>query len=219
MLKALLFDLDGTLVHNDPLHFQAWRYLLANHNVRIDEHFYYSRISGRRNPEIVADLLPHLAAEDARRVIDDKESHYRTLITDLSPPPGLLRVVGWAAEQNLKLAIVTNAPRQNVNSVLQRLSLETQFVQIVSAEEIVAAKPDPMPYRIALDCFGISAQQALAFEDSPSGIRSSAGAGIETVGIASTQMPETLRQAGASLVVRDFSDPALWILLQNAIAH
>ncbi len=57
MLKAVLFDLDGTLADTDPLHLLAWREALRPYGLKVDPAFYRERISGRLNPEIVRDLL------------------------------------------------------------------------------------------------------------------------------------------------------------------
>nr|MDQ5817602.1 HAD family hydrolase [Actinomycetota bacterium] len=75
-------------------------------------------------------------------------------------------------------------------------------------------KPDPEPYRVALDRLGVSPEEAVAFEDSTSGISSAVGAGVPTVGIASTQDPETLRRAGVFMVAKDFTDPELHEFLE-----
>lgn len=215
MLRALLFDLDGTLVNNDPLHFRAWQNLLARHGLMIDEDFYNARISGRPNMEIVTDLLPGLPPDAVSAFIEQKESHYRTMATRLAPLPGLIDVLNWAAEHRLGLALVTNAPQSNVRFVLQALDLQGVFHRIVLAEELPAGKPDPAPYRAALQHLGVTAELALAFEDSPSGMRSAIAADIPTVGIASTHDPDALRRVGATLVARDFADPTLWKLLHS----
>jgi beta-phosphoglucomutase-like phosphatase (HAD superfamily) len=78
-----------------------------------------------------------------------------------------------------------------------------------------SVKPDPAPYRVALDRLGVRPEAALAFEDSTSGIASSVAAGIPTVGIASTQDPEKLLQAGAFMAARDFTDPELLGLINR----
>ena len=215
MLRALLFDLDGTLVNNDPLHFQAWQNLLARHGLTIDEDFYNARISGRPNAEIVTDLLPGLAPDAVSEFIEQKESYYRSIATRLAPLPGLVDILNWAAGRELGLALVTNAPQHNVRFVIEALDLQGVFHRTVLADDLPAGKPDPAPYRAALQNLGVTAAQALAFEDSPSGIRSAVGAGIPTVGIASTHDPDALRRLGASLVARDFADPVLWKLLRS----
>jgi beta-phosphoglucomutase-like phosphatase (HAD superfamily) len=86
---------------------------------------------------------------------------------------------------------------------------------VILADDVDAGKPDPAPYEAALEALGISNDEALAFEDSPSGIASSVAAGVPTVGIASTQEPEDLEEHGVELVVRDFSDPKLSTLIED----
>jgi beta-phosphoglucomutase-like phosphatase (HAD superfamily) len=81
------------------------------------------------------------------------------------------------------------------------------------SDEVGSVKPDPAPYRTALEKLGVVPEEALAFEDSTSGITSAAGAGIPTIGIASTQAPETLEDAGTFMVAEDFADPKLRNLL------
>jgi beta-phosphoglucomutase-like phosphatase (HAD superfamily) len=78
-------------------------------------------------------------------------------------------------------------------------------------------KPDPLPYLEALRQLQLAPEETIAFEDSPSGIRSAVGANILTVGIASTHDPNELAQLGTSLVIADFTDVKLMPLLQQAI--
>jgi beta-phosphoglucomutase len=99
--------------------------------------------------------------------------------------------------------------------MLQVLELTEMFESVILAENLPDGKPDPLPYRMALEKLGISASEAVAFEDSPSGIRSAVGAGIYTIGIASTQSPQHLKDLGASMAVSDFTDPELWKLLER----
>jgi len=114
-----------------------------------------------------------------------------------------------AKERGLSLALVTNAPEENVEAMLLALELSEFFDEVVLSDEVGPVKPDPTPYRAALDRLGVAPEEALAFEDSTSGIASSVGVGISTVGIASTQAPATLEYAGAFMVAADFADPEL----------
>ena len=113
----------------------------------------------------------------------------------------------------MKIALVTNAPQENVEAILRSLGLRDSFDVVVLADDVEAVKPDPAPYRAALKKLGVPAEEALAFEDSVSGISSSAAAGIPTVGIASTQDPEKLIGAGAFMTAKDFTDPDLRFMI------
>ncbi len=215
MHRVLLFDLDGTLAETDSLHLPTWVEALLPHGIEVDETFYRDNISGRANAEIVGNLLPNLSAREGREIVETKEAGFRERAGDLEPLPGLLDFLEGAKERGLRTALVTNAPEENVGAVLLALGLEDFFDAVVPAEEVRAAKPDPEPYRTALERLGAGPEGALAFEDSVSGIASAVGAGIPTVGIASTQRPERLRQAGAFVVAEDFTDPDLRALIQG----
>jgi len=207
-MRALLFDLDGTLADTDRLHEQAWIEALIPYGIQADHHYYQTHVSGKLNPDIVADLLPQLSQEGARVFIENKEERFRELAKGLLPLPGLQRIWAWAKGKGLRLALVTNAPKTNALHLLQMLEL--QFETIILAEELGRGKPDPLPYKTALDRLGISAEEAIAFEDSPSGIRSAVGAGIRTVALTTGHEIEGLEAAGAALIVSDFADQRLW---------
>ncbi len=209
MYKALLFDLDGTLAETDSLHLPTWVDVLRPHGIEVDEAFYKENISGRSTGEIVRELLPALSNEEGREIGDAKEANFRERAGELEPLPGLLDFLEEARERGLKTALVTNAPEENVEAILLALELEEFFDELVLSDEVGPVKPDPAPYRVALGRLGVSPEEAVAFEDSTSGISSAVGAGVPTVGIASTQNPETLRQAGAFMVAKDFTDPQL----------
>ncbi|BAW01843.1 hydrolase [Thermus thermophilus] len=203
MLKAVLFDLDGTLADTDPLHLLAWREALAPYGLEVDPIFYRKRISGRLNPEIVRDLLG-LEGEEAERLIAAKEARFRALAQGLRPTPGLAEFLEHIREKGLLWGVVTNAPKENARHVLEALGLRPPL--LVLAEEVGRGKPDPLPYRVALRRLGVAPEEALAFEDSPSGVRSAVGAGIPTYGLLTGHEAEALREAGARGVFRDFRE-------------
>ncbi len=211
--RTLLFDLDGTLAETDSLHLPTWVEALLPHGIEVDETFYRENISGRANAEIVGDLLPNLSAEEGNKIVETKEAGFRERAGNLEPLPGLLDFLESAKGRGSKTGLVTNAPRDNVAAVLMALGLEDFFDAVVPAEEVRAAKPDPEPYRTALEKLGAAPEEALAFEDSVSGIHSAVGAGIPTVGVASTQEPKRLLEAGAFMATKDFEDPDVRALI------
>ncbi|MBE9052997.1 HAD-IA family hydrolase [Nostocales cyanobacterium LEGE 11386] len=217
MLCAILFDLDGTIVNTDPIHFQAWQKMLLSYGMEIDETFYKSRISGGLNPEIVKDILPQLSVAEGQKFADEKEALFRQLAPNLQPLPGFAELIAWTETHQLKRALVTNAPRLNAAFMLQVLGIKEAFHTIVLADDCTAGKPDPEPYQVALNNLEIKAEQAIALEDSPSGIRAAVGANIRTIGIASTHDPQILQQIGSLMAIPDFTDLQLWTFLNSLI--
>lgn len=219
MLTALLFDLDGTLADTDPLHFQTWKAVLQDYGLDIDRPFYQANFSGRLNAAIIQDLLPQLSPAAGAALGLYKEAEFRRRATQgLQRLAGLTELITWANDRALKQAVVTNAPIANAEFMLQVLDLIEQFPTVILGEELERGKPDPLPYQVALEQLGVTAANALAFEDSPSGIRSAVGAGIPTVGIATTHSPEELYAVGATLVTSDFADPKLQEVLQRSLS-
>ncbi|WP_414545844.1 HAD family hydrolase [Nostoc sp. CCY0012] len=217
MLAAILFDLDGTIVNTDPIHYQAWQQMLLSYDIEIDESFYKARISGRLNPEIVKDILPQLSVAEGQKFADEKEALFRELASHLQAIDGFAELIAWTEKHQLKRALVTNAPRLNAEFMLKVLGIQTAFHTIVVADDCVAGKPDPTPYQVALNNLQIKPEEAIALEDSPSGIRAAVGAKIRTVGVASTHDPQVLQEVGTLMSIPDFTDLQLWTFLNSLI--
>jgi HAD superfamily hydrolase (TIGR01509 family) len=219
MLAAILFDLDGTIANTDPFHMQAWQQMLNDYKIQVDEVFYKKHISGKRNQRIIEEILPHLSLADGEKLSNTKESRFRQLAaSQVKPLPGFTEVFNWTEKKGLARSLVTNAPRANVDFMLDLLGLTTTFSPIILGDEAPAPKPHPDPYLMALEKLGLSPEAAIVFEDSLTGIRSAVTAGITTIGIASTHDPGSLKKEGATLVVPDFTDIQLWNFLDSAIA-
>jgi beta-phosphoglucomutase len=206
---TLLFDLDGTIVDTDALHFEAFRRLLGAQGRMLDHATYTTRIMGHPNAAIAAWLFPDAGEAERRGFCDAKEALFRSLALEMAPLPGLHAMLDWADRIGARRAVVTNAPRLNAEFVLRALGLTERFDTLVIGEELARGKPDPLPYATALARLGRSATQAVAFEDSRSGIAAARGAGLFTYGVATGLDAGALREAGADAAIADFADPAL----------
>lgn len=143
-----------------------------------------------------------------------KEAAFRAMLVRLDPTPGLAELLDWADAKGVAKAVVTNAPRANAETMLRGLGWRNRFPVLVIRDELPRGKPDPLPYLTGLQQLGVSAGDAIAFEDLLSGIRACVTAGIESVGLQIALDATSLLGVGASPVVRDFTDPTLWARLQ-----
>lgn len=208
MRAALLFDLDGTMLHTDPIHAQVYAELMAPRGLAVDEAFYLRHVHGRMNVDVFAEFLP--GEPDPQGLSDAKEALFRARLPRPFPAtPGLEALIGRAEAAGFGIAVVTNANRLNAEAMLAAIGLRARIPHLVIGEECARGKPHPDPYLAALAMLGLPAARALAFEDSPSGLRAARAAGLRVAGIRSSMSGEGLRAAGADLTLADFRDPAL----------
>lgn len=206
-LKALLFDIDGTLVDSDPIHIAVFLEFLAARGVTITKDDYMARIHGRRNIETFPEFLPN---EDPREMDLAKEAAYRERLGEtVAPLPGARDLIVRAKAASLSIGAVTNGPRANLNAVLNGTGLAEYFDHTGSSDDVTHGKPHPELYLAALSALNISAADALVFEDSPTGIQSARAAGLDVVGMTTSLPAETLVGHGALFAIPDFTDPAL----------
>lgn len=206
---ALLFDLDGTLIHSDPLHAAIFVDMLRARGIDVGPDAYERDMHGRLTQEIFAEYLP---GQDAQRLTEEKEAEFRRRLsasTGDQAVPGAADFVRRGRAMGFRTAVVTNAPGPNAPLTLEVLGLRDAFDFIVRAEDCAFGKPDPAPYRAALDRLGLRPSAAIAFEDSPSGVTSAVTAGLRTVGIATTSPASALAVHGADPVFSDFTEAAL----------
>jgi HAD superfamily hydrolase (TIGR01509 family) len=212
-LSALLFDLDGTLIDTDPMHLHAYNQLLARWNRSMNIDYYKAHVMGFPDDMIFTGLFPDMPASEYTMLAAEKERLFRAQLGTLSPVAGVSRILDHARQAGMRTAVVTNAPRENAMAMLTGLGIADCFDTIVIGGELPNGKPHPMPYLMALEALGVAAQDAIAFEDSLSGVRSASSAGVLTFGMSSALDEAQLRAAGASIIIRDFNDSALWSFL------
>lgn len=215
---ALLFDIDGTMVESDPLHLAAFNQVLAPYGHQFDEARFARELQGRTNLAIGAQFLPGESLARQAEVLDHKEALFRDMArSGVAPVHGLIELLDWAEAEGVPIIAVTNAPRANADLLLESIGVRHRLPRVVIAAELAHGKPHPLPYLEGLRLVGGRAENAVAFEDSRAGIASATTAGIATVGLATSLAPIDLLATGASLAVRDYTDPALADLLRKRL--
>ncbi|SFR03727.1 HAD family hydrolase [Poseidonocella sedimentorum] len=211
---ALLFDLDGTMLDTDPIHMAVFTDMMKGYGLEVDEAFYMTHVHGRLNADFFAEFLPD--EPDHEHLSQAKEAEFRRRLP--SPYPAIKGLPAFLATRSAEgwpMAVVTNAMRANAEAMLAAIGERARFDTVVIGEECPRPKPHPDPYRIAAEALGVAPERAIAFEDSPSGLRSAKTAGCLVIGIASSLSPAALRDAGADHAIADYTDPALPGILQS----
>ncbi|MBV8552717.1 MAG: HAD family phosphatase [Acidobacteriaceae bacterium] len=213
---AMIFDVDGVLVHSMPLHMLAWEEYLANLGVKVDD--LEARMHGKRNTELVRDLIAPDVAEDAAFEHGAaKERLFREMLLrdgiEKYRVPGLTEFL--ERHKNVPKAIGSNAEPKNIEFVLEQFALRSYFAVAVNGLEVSRPKPFPDIYLEAARRLHTKPENCIVFEDSPTGVEAGRTAGMRVVAVETT--PTAFR--GVNLQIKDFCDPQLepWLAAQKAI--
>ena len=213
MLRALIFDFNGIIVDDEPLHFALFRDVLAEEGLELSKDDYYKHYLGFDDRGCFTALLERAgrqpAPEFVMRLIARKSAYYQTRIRDDGFPifPGAAELISAACDAGLYLGLVSGALREEVEGALSQIGHLQDFKVLVPAEDVKRSKPDPEGYLRALDLLNsqpplpsrlLHPHEVVAIEDAPAGIEAARGAGLVTVGIAHTYPRSELGMADRS---------------------
>jgi len=183
--RAVLWDIDGTLIDSEEFHWISWRDTMAKEGVQITREQFLSTF-GQRNDSILSQWLGDTATPARiEKTANAKEELYRHLIrrNGISLLPG---VADWLYRLHYKgwlQAVASAAPRANIDAVLEALSATHIFQGIVSAEDVHRGKPDPEVYLTAAARVGVSPERCIVVEDAVPGVEGAHRAGMKSIGV------------------------------------
>jgi len=201
--EALLIDLDGTLADSHPALRSCFYAFLARRGIEASSED-FDALDGVRLGEIPARLQERFSiAEPLESLRREYEAGVMDAYAGIAPSRGAAELVRDAAAEGMQLVLVTSAPRAFATAFLRAAGLDAAFTGVVSGED-VPGKPDPAPFKRALELARVPAKRALAIEDAPSGVSAARAAGVDVLGVAAEPArSDALRRAGASIVVPD----------------
>jgi HAD superfamily hydrolase (TIGR01509 family) len=200
--RAVLWDLDGTLVDSEEFHWLSWRDTMRPEGVELTYEQFLASF-GQRNDRILGTWLgADVDPGRAQTIGDAKEAEYRRLAEThgLSPLPGArewlmaLRAGGW------KQAIASSAPRENVEVMLRVLDLTQYLDAIVGAEDVTIGKPDPQVFLTAAAKLGVPPKRCVVVEDAAAGVEAARRGGMKCIGVTKNGVLE------ADLFVRSLAE-------------
>lgn len=206
--KAVIFDMDGTLVDSIPFHKEAWLRFLRNHEIYLDEKSFHAENHGTIEEMMFRFFGSGLSKSQLFQFSEEKERIYRELYSpQIKEVGGLTNFLESIFLQKIRIGLATMGNQSNIDLTLDSLGARRFFHSTTGGHEVKKGKPDPEIYELALHKVGIKASECLAFEDSIGGVRSAISAGIKVIGITTTHTREELLDYGCAGAIDSFSEP------------
>jgi beta-phosphoglucomutase len=206
-MKALIFDMDGTIVDSMPFHHLARLVLLGKYGINLQfeefDTFKYSSFSTM----VQQYFEGQINSETIKGLNDEKQLIYRLLYEKhIREIKGFSRLLKVAKSEGYSIALATMGSFENINYVLDRLEVRDFFDVIVSGKNIKSGKPDPEIYLSVLKSFNIKPENAIVFEDTYDGVIAAGKAGLEVVGICTTNSKEQFETWGVKKSIYNFDE-------------
>ena len=146
-MNAIIFDMDGTMVLSEPLHFKAFSDVFAVFGITWTYDEFITLYSGTGSHSIIGGVLKNRGVSDYNldSLVQKKKEIYQHLVetSELSVVNGLYEFVDQMLKQGIKYIIASGTNADNVRTVLKKIKLDSVFQEIISGEDIKRAKPDP----------------------------------------------------------------------------
>lgn len=217
MLRAIIFDFNGVILNDEPLHYRSMHDTLGELGITLSEEDYWGKYLPLDDVScleaICNDRAFQLAAEQRQFVLARKVELYRQLLQDQYPLfPGAPQFVRSAAEK-YPLALASGARRDEIERTLDKTGLHSCFRVIVSAEDFAHGKPHPESFLLALSELNASLNgqsspilpaECLVIEDSMGGVQGARAAGMMCMAVTNTYPREKL--LAANLIVTSLQE-------------
>lgn len=183
--RAVLWDMDGTIVDSADYHAEAWHAAMAPRGVHLTDEMFRSTF-GQRNDTILRIWVGEsITDEQIRAISDEKEAAYRAIVAErgIALLPGIARRIAQLRERGWRQAIASAAPRANVEAIIAALDLGGVIDGFVGAEDVRHGKPDPEVFQRAAALLGAAPERCVVVEDAPAGVEAGRRAGMRVIGV------------------------------------
>jgi beta-phosphoglucomutase-like phosphatase (HAD superfamily) len=208
MTRALIFDMDGTMVDSMPFHAKSWGEFTRRHGIAMEVDEVLRRTTGRNGVECMRELFGRrLADDEALTLVAEKEGIYRELFGPVfAEVRGFRQFARQAAQRGLKVAVGTAGDRHNIEFVMTRLQMAPPPLAVVGGDEGLPGKPEPAIFLEAARRIGAQAASCIVFEDAPLGIEAARRAGMRAVAVCTTHSAAELAGSHVVAQVRDYEE-------------
>lgn len=204
MPKAIIFDMDGTLINSTEADYLAWKRLFNEFNIDLTFEKYYPLL-GKKSVDVISSQL-HLEGEAVTEALARKMFFYRQVVKEngMQLIPGADALLEKCSRLPVKLGLATSSRNEKMTMMMEMMGFLGIFDAIVTGEEIHHGKPAPDIFLKAASRLQVEPTDCLVFEDAVSGVRSAKNAGMQVIAITTTHSREELHEA--DIVIDQYSE-------------
>jgi len=204
--KALLFDLDGTLVDSEHFHYAVWNEILAESDVQLDYADFLKNFAGIPLPGNAKRLKELYEIESSLDVLISKKeelTNERLITSKIELMPYVQETLDFFLTKGVAMALVTASKRPDVDVLFKKNGLNKYFNLLVTRSDVTRSKPDPESYNMAVKGIGFPKNECLVFEDTLNGILAAKNAELTCFAIQGDKESHA-KLAGADRIFTDF---------------
>lgn len=212
--KAFLFDMDGTLINSEPLHFQSVTDTLSEYGkeyLTFEEHkktytgtglqHTFQKESEKHGLDVPIDIMKEKFHKHLEKLVDK---------SGLPVMDGVLGFLEAVKATGIKSAIVSGSTERLIKYSLGKSKIPDIFDAIIGIDRYGKPKPDPACYKMAAEILGVKPEECLVFEDALTGIKAALAAGMKVIVVGETITKEQINEIEPGLTqIADFSEITL----------
>jgi beta-phosphoglucomutase len=205
LCKAVIFDMDGTLIDSTKADFLAWQKLFSFYGKSLT-YKEYVPLLGIKSAQVVKEFLPLKNDEEIQMALTRKLVFFHEYIAEngIYPVPYADVFLKQIKQLDIPVALATSSRKAKMEMVMTKVGLVTLFDAIVTGGDVKNGKPAPDIFIKAAEKLGVRPQDCIVFEDASNGVKAAKNAFMKCVALSSTQPPEALQEA--DLIIDTFKD-------------
>ncbi len=203
MIKAVLFDVNGVIVDDEPVHELAFREAVKPYGIKLSHTDYLACCAGKTDKDGFEAIANKFSKElPIQTLLRFKSQKYLKFFPkNKKAYPGVLELIE-TLKHEFRLALTSSSARREVELITNSFRIRNAFEVLVSGDDVASGKPDPEPYLLTTRLLNLSPYECVVIEDSASGVASAKSAGCYCIGVSTTHTAKDL--SGADMVVYEF---------------
>lgn len=204
-IKAMIFDMDGTVINSNKRDFEAWNKIMQEHDVVLD-YKEYTELLGAKSSEIVKKYVD-LSEDEIESLIENREKIFKKIVEEkgLEPMPHIKALLKQIKNLGIPIALATGAQREKLDYMMEIVDLKEYFDPIITADDVEKGKPDPEIFLKAVEKLKVKPEEVIVWEDANLGVQAAKNGNFKCIAITTTNgNKEGLEEA--DLIIDSFED-------------